>query len=66
MNESIEIRVRYRNGTYIASGGGKQASCGMSAHEAAERLAQKLADGRIWSIEATGPEKYRLTIMEEE
>ncbi|WP_257096839.1 hypothetical protein [Methyloversatilis sp. XJ19-13] len=39
----IHARVRYKTGTYIASGGGLRASCSAGPRMAIERLAEKLA-----------------------
>ena len=45
--DSVVIRVRYTCGTFVATGGGKRASCTASEHSAAWALASKLFDDQF-------------------
>lgn len=48
--ETIEVRVKYTYGTYIARARGKAASCTAGERQAVQALADKLGCS-LWSIE---------------
>lgn len=62
---SVVIRVRQYAGTFIATGGGKRASCSASEYSAAWALAGKLLAGRAFDLTQRGSganRHYRATV----
>lgn len=69
VDRAVVVNIRYSCGTYVARGGGKNASCTRSAAAALCVLADKLGFGESYTVadyETVTPSHHRCTITPKE